>query len=125
MLWPDLCDHAFVRSRVHAVVLPAEVGDFSAEVRDVFMELGRTFAAGSLAGECSPPIDVFETDEAVELAVDLPGVDQTAVRVLIKREEVLIVGEKVARVARGAVRAAGAHLAHLSNAPLRPAQARR
>jgi HSP20 family protein len=89
-----------VRSRIHAVVLPSEVGDFSAEIREVFLELGRTFGAGSLAGECSPPIDVFETDEAVELAVDLAGVDPAAVRILVKGDALLIVGEKAARRGR-------------------------
>src|SRR5450759_5411281 len=68
-----LCDHAAMRPRIHAVVLPSELGDFGDEVRRVFLELGRTGGSGSLAGEYSPPIDVFETDEAVEVAVDLPG----------------------------------------------------
>jgi len=91
----------FVRSRIHAVVLPSEVGDFAEEIRQVFLELGRTFGAESLAGECSPSIDVFETDEAVELAVDLPGVDAGGVRVLFKGDSVLVVGEKAARRGRG------------------------
>ena len=90
-----------MRSRIHAVVLPSEVGDFADEVRRVFLELGRTFGAGSLAGECSPPIDVFETDDAVEMTVDLPGVDPAAVRILVKGDAVLIVGEKAARRGRG------------------------
>ena len=33
----------------------------------VFLELGRAFGPESLAGECSPPIDVYETDDAVEI----------------------------------------------------------
>jgi HSP20 family protein len=95
-----LCDHAAMRSRIHAVVLPSELGDFADEVRRVFLELGRTGGSGSLAGECSPPIDVFETDEAVEVAVDLPGVDPAAVRILVKGDAVLIIGEKAARRGR-------------------------
>jgi HSP20 family protein len=90
-----------VRSRIHAVVLPSEIGDFAAEIRQVFLDLGRTFGVESLAGECSPSIDVFETEEAVELAVELPGVDAGAVRVLLKGDSVLIVGEKAARRGRG------------------------
>jgi HSP20 family protein len=89
-----------MRSRVHAVVLPSEVGEFADEVRAVFLELGRTFGVESLAGECSPPVDVFETDETVEMTVDLPGVDPTAVRVLTKGDAVLVVGEKAARRGR-------------------------
>jgi HSP20 family protein len=86
-----------MRSRIHAVALPSEVGEFADEVRRVFLELGRTFGLESLAGECSPPIDVFETDETLEVAVDLPGVSLETIRVLIKAGTVLIVGEKPER----------------------------
>jgi HSP20 family molecular chaperone IbpA len=78
-----VCHHLQMRSRMHTVVLPSEVADYADEVRRVFLELGRTFGLESLAGECAPPIDVYETDEAVEITVDLPGVDPGAVRVLI------------------------------------------
>lgn len=47
-----------VRSRIHNVVLPAEVGDFADEIRRMFLDLGRTFGAEALAGECSPALDV-------------------------------------------------------------------
>ena len=86
-----------MRSRIHAVVVPSEIGDFADDIRRVFEELGRTFGAESLAGECSPAIDVFETDDCVELAVDLPGVEPPAVHVLMKADAVLVVGEKTAR----------------------------
>jgi HSP20 family protein len=86
-----------MRSRIHAVILPSEVGDFTDEVRRVFVELGRTFGLEALAGECTPPIDVYETDQSIEIAVDLPGVSPATVRVLVKSGTVLIVGEKPAR----------------------------
>jgi HSP20 family protein len=86
-----------MRSRVHAVLLPAEVGDFADEIRRVFLELGRAFGAESLAGECAPSLDVFETDEAMEITVDLPGVAASAVRVMLKGDTVLVAGEKAAR----------------------------
>jgi HSP20 family protein len=63
----------------------------------VFLELGRAFGAGLLAGQCSPAIDVYEHDDAIEIVVDLPGVDPAAVRVVAKGDTVLIVGEKTAR----------------------------
>jgi len=88
-----------MRSRIHAVAFPSEVGDFADEVRRVFAELGRAFGAESLAGECAPPIDVYETDDAVEIAVDLPGVNRDAVRIMSKGDTVLIVGEKAPRLA--------------------------
>jgi HSP20 family protein len=86
-----------MRPRVHAVVLPSEIGDFADEVRRTFFELGRTFGLESLAGECSPPLDVFEADDAMEITMDLPGVDASAVRVIIKAGAVLVVGEKPVR----------------------------
>lgn len=90
-----------MRSRIHAVVLNSEAGDFTDEIRQAFVELGRTFGAEGLAGECSPPLDVFETDEVLEVTVNLPGVDPAAVRVLIKHDALLVVGEKASRRARG------------------------
>lgn len=90
-----------MRPRVHAVAIPSDIGDFSDEVRRVFLELGRAFGGESLAGECSPPVDVYETDDTIEIAVDLPGVDRAAIRVLGKGDSVLIAGEKPPRRTRG------------------------
>lgn len=90
-----------MRSRIHSVVLPSEVGDFADEVHRVFVELGRNMGADGLTGECSPAIDVYETDDAIEVVVDLPGVERGAVRVIVKGDEVLIAGEKTARKGRG------------------------
>jgi HSP20 family protein len=86
-----------MRSRIHAIAFPTEIGEFSAEVRQLFLELGRAFGSESLAGECSPPIDVYETDDTLEIRVDLPGIDPAAVRVMGKGDSVLIAGEKAAR----------------------------
>ena len=52
------------------------------------------FGAESPAGQCSPPIDVYETDETIEMTVDLPGVAGTLVRIIAKGDSVLIAGEK-------------------------------
>ena len=89
-----------MRSRIQAIAFPAEIGDFADEVRRVFLELGRVFGAESLAGECSPAVDVYETDETLEIAVDLPGVDRSAVRIVSKGDSILIAGEKAPRRAR-------------------------
>jgi HSP20 family protein len=91
-----------MRTRVHAIVLPSEVlGDFADEVREIFGELGREYGLDTLAGECTPPIDVYETDAALEISVDLPGVDPAAVRILVKGTQVLIAGDKAPRRGRG------------------------
>jgi len=90
-----------MRSRIHALAVPSEIGDFGEEVRRVYVELGRAFGSESLAGECSPPLDVYETDDSLEITVDLPGVAAASIRVLAKGDSLLIAGEKAARRARG------------------------
>src|SRR5262245_25711127 len=88
-----------MRPPLHAVMLPSEVNEFAEEVRQAFRDLGRQ--GEPFAGECSPPIDVHETDEALEVTIDLPGVHSEAVRIVAKGPALLIVGEKSARRARG------------------------
>jgi len=89
-----------MRPRIHALAFPSELGEFSDEVRRVYLELGRAFGSESLAGECSPALDVFETDDTLEITVDLPGVDASAIRVIAKGDSVLVAGEKSARRTR-------------------------
>jgi HSP20 family protein len=48
-----------------------------------------------VAGQCTPALDVLETDEAVEVVMDLPGILPGAVRVLVKGDVVVVAGEKV------------------------------
>ncbi len=90
-----------MRSRIHPVALASEIGDFADEVRRVFTELGRALGEESLAGECLPPVDVYETDEALEIVVDLPGVAAESVRLVGRGDSVLIAGEKAPRRVRG------------------------
>src|SRR5438876_322791 len=90
-----------MRSRIPTVAFPSEIADFAEEVRRIFLELGCIVGSESLAWECSPTIDVYETDDTQEIAVDLPGIDPTGVRVLGKGASILIAGEKPPRRARG------------------------
>src|SRR3954463_12217311 len=89
-----------MRSRIQTLAVPSEIGEFSEEVRRLYFELGRAFGSESLAGECAPALDVYETDDALEITVDLPGIDPAAVRIIGKGDSVLIAGEKAARRAR-------------------------
>jgi HSP20 family protein len=75
-----------------------ELGDLIDDVRRLFEELDRRHPAGcsSLAGECTPELDVFETDAAIEVVVDLPGLTADCVRVLIKSGTLVVAGEKAA-----------------------------
>jgi HSP20 family protein len=72
---------------------PADLAD---DVHRLLDDLARRRAdrRHAVAGECMPVVDVFETDKAVEIVVDLPGVAADAVRILLKGGVLLIVGEK-------------------------------
>src|SRR5438046_2364900 len=87
---------ASMLTRVQPVVVPSEEADFRAELGRIFQELGG-LSGLSLTGECSPALDVFETDHTFEIVVDLPGVDPAAVRVVIKDRAVLVAGQKAPR----------------------------
>jgi HSP20 family protein len=95
-----LCDHAEMRPRIQAVVIPSESSEFAEEVDRLLKEIGRS-AGSFLTAECSPPLDVYETDDGFHIAMDLPGVDLSAVRVIAKGNAVLIAGEKIPRRGRG------------------------
>ena len=66
-------------------------------MRRLFEDLARPTpgaAALVVAGECSPTLDVLETEHAVEIVLDVPGITADGLRILIKDGVVLIVGEK-------------------------------
>jgi HSP20 family protein len=89
-----------MRSRIQAVVLPSEAGEFADDVRRIFAELGRVLGE-QLTGECSPAVDVYETDETVEITADLPAVSADSLRIVAKGQTILIAGLKIPRRARG------------------------
>lgn len=70
--------------------------DLAHEVRRLFEELARHRPERRpfVSGECSPTLDVLETDQTVEIVVDLPGIGSDELRIMIKNAVVLIVGEK-------------------------------
>ncbi len=76
-----------------SVLLSGELGELADDVRRIFQELGQVGHAGA-AGDCVPPLDVLETDGAVQILMDLPGVPVASVRVLLKGDVVLVAGEK-------------------------------
>jgi HSP20 family protein len=87
-----------MRSRIRAAGLPSEIGEFADEVQRIFRDLGRAF------GETltyAPAIDVYETDDALEVRADLPGVEAGSIRLVVKGQVLLIAGEKAPRRGRG------------------------
>jgi HSP20 family protein len=80
----------------------------SAAIRRVFDELDRGDATP--AGECVPPLDLYELDDAVVVVIDLPGVPADGVQALVKDGVLVVAGEK-SPAAHGAKEAARFHLA--------------
>ena len=89
-----------MRHKIPGAGLHAESGELAGEAREVFAELERAASGGGLSGECSPAIDVYETDDALVVCCDLPGVDAQAVRIVIKGQALLVAGEKKPRRGR-------------------------
>jgi HSP20 family protein len=81
----------------------------SAAIRRVVDELDRGDAAP--AGECVPPLDLYELDDAILAVIDLPGVPADAVQALVKEGVLVVAGEKPAPICAAAKDAARFHLA--------------
>jgi len=80
---------------VHRILLSSEVRELNDEVSRLFEDLERTKPAPrQIHGHCSPPLDVLQTDAAVEVVVDLPGVSADRLRILLKNGILVLVGEK-------------------------------
>jgi HSP20 family protein len=62
--------------------------------------------------DCSPPIDVIETESGIEIVIDIPGVQPDAIQIVSARNVLMIAGEKTAPVC--AHREAAFHLAERS-----------
>ncbi len=73
-----------------------EVRELTEEIARLFEDLDRELRQPhrTPAGQCSPALDVVETEGTVEIVLDLPGVNASDIRVLIKKGVVLIAGEK-------------------------------
>lgn len=76
--------------------ISSDVGDVSADVRRLFEDLARQRPERrhQITGECLPLLDVFETQDALDLVLDLPGVPASNIRILVKHGVVIIAGEK-------------------------------
>jgi len=76
-------------------LLQDETADLADDIRGLFAEIDRGLDdPNRLRGECRPSLDVVETAEAVEVIVDVPGVSATSMRVLKRRNLLLIAGAK-------------------------------
>jgi HSP20 family protein len=73
-----------------------ESRELAEDVRTLFEDLAASLAHEQRAysGECHPMLDVYETDTAVQVIVDVSGVPPEAIRVLFRDGVVVVAGEK-------------------------------
>jgi HSP20 family protein len=78
------------------VIPPAETRDLAGDLRELFSDLAATLPSEQrvYSGECHPALDVLETQNAVEVIVDVAGVPVQAIRILFRGDTLLIAGEK-------------------------------
>lgn len=76
--------------------LPSDATDLAEDIRELFEDLSRAGAASqsTYTGDCHPSIDVRETDQTVELTMDVAGVPAAAIRILFRSGVLLVAGDK-------------------------------
>jgi HSP20 family protein len=74
----------------------ADSADLADAVRRLLRDLDQTHGPGTRLGECRPPVDIYETADAIEVALDVPGVGPDDVRVVVRENAVIVAGEKAA-----------------------------
>lgn len=65
------------------------------ERRELPAELLRLLDASPAAAECTPPLDIIETDAAIEAILDIPGVPRSSVEIVFSRNVLLVTGQKL------------------------------
>ena len=80
----------------YSFIPTAETLDIADDVRELFEDLAARLPREHRAysGECRPPLDVLETDEAVSIVVDVAGIPAEAMRIMFRAGVVVIAGEK-------------------------------
>ena len=81
--------------RIYPPLPPPELGQWATEIRQLLADLERAVGPEAhTSGECEPPLDVFENDQAMEVRLDVPGVPAEGLRVVCKRGVLLVAGAK-------------------------------
>jgi HSP20 family protein len=86
-----------------SIIPTGESTGLAEDIRELFDDLLRSLphALRAYSGECHPSLDVVETDDAVEVVMDIAGVSADAVRVLFRAGVLIIAGEKAATSSSG------------------------
>jgi HSP20 family protein len=79
---------------LHRIVMSSEVREFADEIGRLFEDIERAGDRRPPAAHCTPPLDVLETEAAVEVVIDLPGALPEHVRVMLKGGALVVAGEK-------------------------------
>jgi HSP20 family protein len=86
-----------VSSMTQFAFLPSgESADLADDIRDLFEDLASRLRHEHRAysGEYRPALDVYESDVAIEVVMDVAGVPADALRVLFRGDVLIIAGEK-------------------------------
>ncbi len=65
------------------------------ERRELPAELLRLLDATPVAAECTPPLDIIETEAAIEAILDIPGVPCDSVEIVFSNNVLLVTGQKL------------------------------
>ncbi len=65
------------------------------ERRELPAELLHLLEASPAAAECTPPLDVIESEAGIEAILDIPGVPAESVEIVFARNVLLIAGHKL------------------------------
>jgi len=79
--------------------------DLAEDARKLLGEIDQSVpGASALTADCRPALDVIETASAIEVMVDVAGVTADALRVVVRRDTLLVVGAKLPGPAGGEAR---------------------
>ena len=65
------------------------------ERRELPADLVRLLETKSAAADCTPPMDVVETEQAIEVLIDIPGVPPADIEIVFAGNVLLIAGRKL------------------------------
>jgi HSP20 family protein len=71
-----------------------ETRDMDDELRRLFDRLTSAADRSLASAECTPPIDVLETPDGIEIVMDIPGVAADQIQVVVAHDTVVVMGQK-------------------------------
>jgi HSP20 family protein len=85
------------------LISTSDTGELRQDVQALFDELAASLSEAERggSGECQPSLDVVESDDAIDVLMDVSGVPAHAIRILFRGEVLVIAGEKASTRATG------------------------